>query len=278
MKNSIIIILFILSLATPCFALSVGGPDMTVPEQSKFLKDQAIKKALDRLEYNMNIKASVDADIIFKRKLTSSPADVLDAELDGHNFMLKFSSSFHDVVEPYIKVGTSNLKVTWDQHSSSVKVETDPGFAWGAGVKAKLWGNDYGTKLTLDLQYRNISLDFEKATIGSATASTNGENFEVKELQTSLLLSKKYIKPIGASDFYVVPYAGLTFSSLDVDVYFTNLNNGGLYSTYDASDENVFGFVLGCDVMPFYLSYYLLNFELRLINETAFTLGGTLKF
>lgn len=278
MKNSIIIILFILSLATPCFALSIGGPDITVPEQSKFLKDQAIKKALDRLEYNMNIKASVDADIIFKRKLTSSPADVLDAELDGHNFMLKFSSSFHDVVEPYIKVGTSNLKVTWDQHSSSVKVETDPGFAWGAGVKAKLWGNDYGTKLTLDLQYRNISLDFEKATIGSATASTNGENFEVKELQTSLLLSKKYIKPIGASDFYVVPYAGLTFSSLDVDVYFTNLNNGGLYSTYDASDENVFGFVLGCDIMPFYLSYYLLNFELRLMNETALTLGGTLKF
>jgi len=168
-----VVILFILGLAMPSFAMSVGGPDITVPEQSKFLKDQAIKKALDRLEYNMNIKASVDADIIFERELTSSPADVTNAELDGHNFMLKFSNSFYDVVEPYIKVGTSNLKVTWDQHNSSVKVETDPGFVWGAGVKAKLWGDDYGTKLTLDLQYRNINLDFEKATIGSATAATN---------------------------------------------------------------------------------------------------------
>lgn len=278
MKRYTIVVLFLLSLAVPSFAMSVGGPDMTVPEQSKFLKGQAIKKALDRLEYNMNIKASVDADIILDRELSSSPADVADAELDGHNFMLKFSSSFHDVVEPYIKVGTSNLKVTWDQHNSSVKIETDPGFVWGAGVKAKLWGNEYGTKLTLDLQYRNISLDFEKASIGSATAATNNENFNVKELQTSLLLSKKYITPIGASDFYVVPYTGLTYSSLDVDVYFTNLGDGALYSTYNASDENIFGFVVGCDIMPFYLSYYLLNFELRLINETALTLGGTLKF
>ena len=273
-----VVILFILGLAMPSFAMSVGGPDMTVPEQSKFLKDQAIKKALDRLEYNMNIEASVDADIIFKRELTSAPADTTEAELDGHNFMLKFSSSFHDVVEPYIKVGTSNLKVNWNQHNKSIEVETDPGFAWGAGVKAKLWGNDYGTKLTLDLQYRNISLGFEKATISGSTASTSSENFNIKDWQTSLLLSKKYIAPIGANDFYVVPYTGLTYSALEADVNFTDATNGLLYSTYDASDENIFGFVLGCDIMPFYLSHYLLNFELRLINETAFTLGGTLKF
>ena len=274
MKKLIVVILFILSLATPCLAMSVGGPDMTVPEESKFLKDQAIKKALDRLEYNMNIKASVDADIIFKRELTSAPADTTEAEIEGHNFMV----SFHDVIEPYIKVGTSNLRVNWTQHGESIEVETDPGFVWGAGVKAKVWGNDYGTKLTLDFQYRNITLDFEKATIGGSTAGTNSDNFDIKDWQTSLLLSKKYIKPIGASDFYVVPYTGLTYSSLEADVNFTDATNGLLYSTYDASDENVFGFVLGCDVMPFYLSHYLLNLELRLINETALTLGGTLKF
>ncbi len=275
----LLLILFIFGLTTPLFAVSVGGPDMTIPEASLYLKELEVKKTLDRLEYNMNIKASLDAEIIAERELTSSPADVSSAELDGHNFMVKFSSNFYNVVEPYVKVGTSNLTVKWDQYGRNVKVETDPGFVWGAGVKAKLWGQkDYGVKLTLDLQYRDIDLDFDKAKIGGSSASTRNENFRIKEWQTSLLVSKRFMVPIGTKDYFIVPYTGLSFSSLDANVYFTNVASGSLYSTYNASDENVFGFVLGCDIMPFYLSYYLLNFEMRLINETAFTLGGTIKF
>ena len=279
--KKIITILFILSFAMPSLAATVGGPEISIPEGSLFLKKEAVNKALDRHEYNMNIKTSLDVEVITKRELASAPADVSSAELEGHNVMLKFSNNFYDVVEPYIKIGSSNLEVTWDQHSNNVKVETDPGFVWALGVKAKMWEfKNCGVKLTLDAQYMNIDLDVDKAKVGGSTtiAAAKDETFGINDLQVSLLASKKYIIPMGINDCYMVPYAGITFSSLDVDVSFTQSASGILYSTYNASDENPFGIVLGCDIMPFFLSYYLLNFELRLINETAFSLGGTIKF
>ncbi len=279
--KKIIVILFILSFAAPCFASTVGSPEISIPEESLYLKNSAVNKTLDRYEYNTDIKGALEIEVVTKKKLTSAPADTTDAELKGQSYMFKFSNNFYNSFEPYIKVGTSNLEVKWKQHNNDIRVETDHGFTWGAGVKAKLWEfKDYGVKLTLDLQYRNLDIDVDEATIGgsTATAAAINKKFEIKEWQTSLLASKKFIVPIGKNDYYLVPYTGLTFSSMDVDVYFTQSTTGALYSTYNASDDKIFGMVLGCDIMPFFLSYYLLNFELRLINETAITLGGTVKF
>jgi len=281
--KKIIAILFILNFAAPSFAVTIGGPDLSVPEESMLLKEKAIKRTLDRLEYKADIRAGIDVEIITDRNLTSSPADDSNMELEGKSSMLRLSNNLHNVFEPYVKVGTSNFEVKWRQYGKDVEVETDYSFVWGAGIKATiLEQKDYGIKLTLDTQYRNINLGFDDTRVDGSTAATQNETFEIKELQIGLLASKKFILPIGGSDFYIVPYTGATFSSLDVDVSFEDPVPGGppyvLYSTYDATDENIFGIVLGCDIMPFSLSYYLLNFELRLINETAFSLGGTIKF
>lgn len=280
--KKIAVTLFILSLILPSLAVAatVGGPEIDVPEESLFLKEEAVKRTLDRYEYNMRIKASLEIEVITKRELTSS-SEVTDAELKGQYWMLKISNNFYDIVEPYIKVGTSNLEIKWDQNNNNVKVEPNNGFIWGIGAKAKLLeSKDYGIKLTLDAQYRNFNADIDIAKLGGSTsvASPIDETFDIKEWQISLLTSKKIIVPIGRSDYYIIPYGGITFLSSEVDVKFTQSTSGLLYSTYDASDENMVGLVLGCNIMPFFLSYYLLNFELRLINETAFTLGGTIKF
>lgn len=277
MKN-LIVVLFILSIAVPSFAATVGSPEITIPEQSLFLKQEVVNKALDRTEFNMNIKASMEIEFIIKRELASAD-DVSEVELEGSSIMFKFSNNFYDIIEPYIKIGSSSFKVEWDQNGNDIKIETDPGFIWGMGVKAKLWEfKDYGVKLTLDAQCRDIDLDVDDTKVGGATVTSSDKTFSVKEWQTTLLASKKYIFPMGANDYYVVPYGGITYSFLDVDASFTPSGTGALYSTYNASDENVFGIVLGCDIMPFFLSYYLLNFELRLMNETAISLGGTIKF
>lgn len=277
--KQLIAIIFLLAFATPLFAATVGGPEMDVPEESLFLKEEAIKRALDRYEYNMNIKASLEMEFITERKLTSS-SEVTDAELKGQYYMLKISNNFYNIVEPYVKVGTSNLEIKWDQNGNNVKVEPSGGFLWGIGAKAKLLGsNDYGVKLTLDAQYRKFKGDIDTAKLGgSSITSRLDETFDIKEWQISLLTSKKIIVPIGRNDYYLIPYGGVTFLSSEIDVKFTQSTTGLLYSAYDANDENMVGLVLGCDIMPFLLSYYLLNFELRLINETAFTLGGTIKF
>jgi len=52
----------------------------------------------------------------------------------------------------------------------------------------------------------------------------------------------------------------------------------GNYSTYKANNKDLIGIVLGCDILPSLSSWYLFSFELRLINETALSLSGTMKF
>ena len=83
---------------------------------------------------------------------------------------------------------------------------------------------------------------------------------------------------MGMQDCYTVPYMGLTYSDSDVNVHFTQSTSGLLYSTYNAGDKSPIGLVFGCDIIPSLSSWYLYSFELRLINEIAFTLSGTMKF
>lgn len=277
--KSIIISLFILFVfSAQGLAATVGSPEITLPDQSSYFKKDAIDKEFNRYEYNINVKASLDIEIVTERKLESADADTPSAELEGQTYMLKFSNNFYNLVEPYIKIGSSNLDLKWDQYGRSVKVETGPGFVWGVGAKVKLYEfEDMGIKLTLDGQYRDTELDIDKIKLAGAVPSTKDENFEIDEWQVSLLGSKKFILPFGNTDYYLVSYGGITYSSSTVDVKFTD-SIGILYSTFDANDRNEFGIVLGCDIMPFYTSCYLLNVELRLINETALSLGGTVKF
>ncbi|MBU0758887.1 MAG: outer membrane beta-barrel protein [Candidatus Omnitrophica bacterium] len=267
-------ICLVLTITTPCLAATVGGPDISIPEGSMCLKDKTVKQTLDRYDYNMNIKAGLDTEFITSRKLNTS-SEVTNAKIEGQNVVFKLSTNFGDLFEPYIKVGTCNLKLKWNQSGNGVTVETEPGLVWGGGAKIKVWESDrYKIKLTLDAQYRKIDAGVDRISVSSA----QDDNFEIGEMQISLLASKKYVFPLGLRDYYIVPYGGLTYYRTDVDVSFTQSTTGSLYSTYNASDKREIGIVMGLDIMPSLLSWYLFNFEMRLVNETAFTLGGTLKF
>ncbi|MDP6685482.1 MAG: hypothetical protein QGI05_00860, partial [Candidatus Omnitrophota bacterium] len=264
-----------------CFAATVGGPDMSIPEHSLFIKTKAVNDTLDRYEYNMNVKATFDVEIMVNRDLESAEADTPTAELKGQAYMVKIANNFFDTFEPYVQVGSSVFEAEWDQYGRDVRIESSPGFTWGVGFKLKMFESaDYGVKLTLDAKYRDADLSIDKAKLrGSVSrASSKEEVFKIEEWQVSILASKRGILPIGVNDYYVVPYAGVTYSSTIVDARFIQGTHGILYSTFDANDENPLGVVLGCDIMPFFLSHYLWNIELRLVNETAFSLGGTIKF
>ena len=50
------------------------------------------------------------------------------------------------------------------------------------------------------------------------------------------------------------------------------------WTLYDANNDSMFGFFLGCDIMPTLSSSFIYSIEVRLINEMALTLGGAMKF
>ena len=274
MKRCLFVLFVLILPSVPCLAATVGGPDISIPEGSLYSRQKAIDDTLDRYEYNLNIKSGIDLEFITSRKLNTS-SELTNAKIEGQNVILKLSTNFNNLIEPYIKIGTCNLEVKWDQYGDRVTVETEPGLVWGGGAKLRLWESErYKIKLTLDGQYRKTDVEVDRISLDSAV----DENFEIDELQVSLLASKKYVLPIGLMDYYMIPYGGLTYYRTDVDVSFTQSATGLLYSTYNANDKRELGVVLGIDVMPSLLSWYLINFEMRLVNETAFTLGGTIKF
>ena len=280
-KYTVIAAILLLFFASVSFAMTVGGQaELSVPEASFFSKARAVEDTLDSYESSMDIKTGFDVEFVAKKRLRTT-ADDTKAKIEGQNANLKLSMNYSNVLEPYIKIGTSNLRVKWEQRGQDVIVEAKPGIVFGGGLKAKLWEfASTGIKLTLDGQYKDTQLDFDKAKIGGSTsaASATSETFNIKEWQISLLASKKFIFPMGMQDCYAVPYMGVTYSDSDVIVEFTQSTSGGLYSTYNANNKDRTGLVFGCDIIPSLLSWYLFSVELRLINETAFTVSGTMKF
>ncbi len=284
-KRYLVILSIVISIccvtAKYSFALTVGGQaEMSAPEASFFSKEEAVRYVLDSYESGFNMKAGFDIEFISKKELATSSEDT-KAKIEGQNINAKFSMNYSNVIEPYVKIGTSNLRVKWQQNGHNIAVDAKPGLVLGGGVKAKLYEfASAGIKLTLDGQYKDTNLDFDTAKIdgSSSTASATNETFNIKEWQISLLASKKFIFPMGMQDCYTVPYIGLTYSDSDVDVHFTQRGTGLLYSTYNAGNKNTIGLVFGCDIIPSLSSWYLYSFELRLINEIAFSLSGTMKF
>ena len=281
-KNIIIAIILSLFFASVSFAATVGGQaDISVPEASFLSKARAVGETLDSYESDVKMKAGFDVEFISKKELQVASPDDTNARIEGQNADFKFSMNYSNVLEPYVKIGTSNLRVKWEQHGQNIVVDAAPGLVLGGGLKAKLWEfASTGIKLTLDGQYKDTQLDFDTAKIDGSTSAAfaTNETFDIREWQVSLLASKKFIFPLGTEDCYTVPYMGVTYSDSDVNVEFTQSTTGQLYSTYHGSNKDPIGVFIGCDIIPSLSSWYLLSFELRLINETAFSLSGTMKF
>lgn len=278
--KAIIISIFIFCVIPNVFAATVGNSLNTdVPSRSAVLRQDAVEDALDEYEQSVIIKASVDAEIVFDKELDSS-LELTSAELEGQWNMFKLGMTIFNRIEPYVKVGSSNLQTSWKLDGGKIEVEAESGFAIGGGVKAVLLDLDeYGICVTLDGQYRVTEPDVDKITIGSVNKIDKGADFKVEEWQAALLLSKKYEIPLRWQSIFVVPYIGATFSESIVDVRFTDpVNPTADYTLYKAGNDTKCGFVTGVDILPSLLSPFSYNIELRLANETALSLGGTMKF
>ncbi len=279
---SLLTLCAIFIIETPGFAATVGNPlDLDIPSQSAILRQQAIDETMDEYEETVKIKAALDLEFVFDKELNTNP-DWTGAEMEGQWFMFKLGTTIFNRVEPYIKLGTSDLQVKWKRGSVvEIEVEADSGFAWGAGVKGVIWDFEdfWDIRLTGDIQYRTTEPDASEISLGGNSIVDTGADFKVDEWQAALVLSKKFELPLKWQNIYIVPYTGLTISDSNVDVKFTDPDNPAAdYTLFDANNESIYGFILGCDIMPSLRDSFIYSIELRLINELALTLGGAMKF
>jgi len=260
------------------FAATVGNPfDLDVPQRSAILRQEVVEDSLDEYEQAFKLKASFDAELLFDKDLHVNP-DLSAAEMKGQWYMLKLGMTILNRVEPYIKVGTSNLEVKWRQGAQDMEVDADYGFAWGGGLKAnilELWG----VRLTIDGQYRTTEPDINAITINSAGINDKGPVFKIDEWQAGLFLSKKFEIPLKFQSIFLVPYAGAVYSDSNVDVSFKDPGNTGAdYTLFEANNKNLCGAVIGCDIVPSLNDAFIYSIELRLADEVALSLGSTMKF
>jgi len=263
------------------FAATVGNAlDLDLPQASAMLRQDIVENTLDECEQAVKIKGSFDWEFVFDKDLHVN-SDLRGAEMEGQWHMVKLGMTILNKVEPYVKVGTSNLEARWKQgvgDGQEIVVDADSGFAWGGGLKVNIL-EFWGIRLTGDAQYRTTDPDVKEATVNSISAGDSAAKFEVEEQQASLLLSKKFEIPLKLQSIYVVPYAGVTYADSNVDVSFTNAASPSSdYSLFDANNKKLYGFVFGLDIMPRLNSAFIYSLELRLVDEVALSLGGTMKF
>ncbi len=262
------------------FAATVGNAlDLDLPQRSAVLRQEIVKDTLDEYEQAVKIKGSFDIEFVFDKDLHVNP-DLTKAEIKGQWYMAKFGMTILNRVEPYIKIGTSTLETRWKQSGTTeIEVGADNGFAWGGGLKANIVEFPSGVRLTGDWQYRTTEPDVNEITVNGIAVNDAGATFKVDEWQVSLLLSKKFEIPLKLQNIYIVPYTGISYADSNVDVSFRNANSPTVdYSLFDANNKKLYGFVLGCDIVPSLSSSFIYSIELRLVDETALSLGGAMKF
>jgi len=277
--------IYIFNISGISYAATVGNPlDLDVPKRSALLREEAIGEALDEYEQVVKIKASLDLEMVFSKDLDSS-TEIEKAEIEGQWAMAKFGITLFNRIEPYVKLGISNLEAKWKQNSThDIRVQTDSGLAWGVGIKGIIWefDNFWDIRITGDAQYRTTEPDVNETSANSVGISDTGADFKIEEWQASILLSKKFELPLKLQSVYIVPYTGMTICDSIVDIKFRDANETGAYTTdyniFEANNDSIYGFVLGCDILPTLTSSFMYSMELRLLDETALTLGGTMKF
>lgn len=288
MKNPYILLLAIITITSifliidRSYGATVGNPlDLDIPPKSSILRQEAVDEALDEYEEVVKIKAALDLEFVFDKDLHST-SEVTKAEVKGQWFMAKLGVDIFNRVEPYVKFGLSDLEAKWRQNNTDdIDVQADKGFAWGLGIKGIILElEEMGLRLTADAQYRITEPGVYEITRAGNSVIDSGADFKVEEWQAALVLSKKFELPLRwQNSIYIVPYTGLTVSESTVDVKFTDPAAHGLdLNIFEANNKSLYGFLIGCDIMPSLTSSFIYSVELRLASEIALTLGGAMKF
>lgn len=290
MKKTILVGLLMVALSLPSIggAATVGNIAETQGALGKFSLGLEYDGVFDR---DMDWKSGSLTVTALGVTVTEDLGDSLeDMEIDSNRIFLKGTLGLHPNVDMFVKLGMASAN--WEAKGfpdEKFEFEDDWDFAWGVGVKVKLFETPGGLRFLGDAQYLSYKVDgdfkidgkdFDQGILEelrsmdpTATFSSDSE-VEIEEWQVALYVNQTF------GNFS--PYAGVKYSDFEADSELKG--SGQLFVTPyslklkgDAEADDNFGIFLGTDiyVIPNLLS---INIEARFIDETAGTFGLTYRF
>jgi len=248
------------------FAETVGNSiDINIPAGKGVYSSQ--------LSDFITLNAGFDAEFLTERKFKYDSTYTTKApELAGNYYMARVSSTLFNRVQPYVKFGYSDLEMSWQDANGNVKVDADPAFAWGVGLKAYLWEFEgMGLKIFSTGSYRATEPSKVKINTDGVTGSVTSKKFQVYEKQATLGMSKEIKLAYNAS---LVPYAGVAWSDTTARVRVTQ--NSNVMNSGAKEPKDNLGVFFGTEFL--FMDNFSLNLEARLIDQTAISTGFTALF
>ncbi len=191
----------------------------------------------------------------------------------GANAGARFSYGIFDVLDVYLKLGTANYDFNGDVYVGDLKkveenISARNAFLYGAGLKSA-YEFKCGWIVGCDLQYLTSAGDiYFRATSTSSGAVTAAKynDCRIQEWNTAFYIAKKIAR--------FIPYLGARYSDMRLDqakptdpkrwndLVFVSKYNVGVFTGIDWDLAKNFK----------------LNLEVRFVDETAASVGGTYRF
>lgn len=262
MKKSI----FFLSLLSFCQLLSapVGNPSFPrLIEEGFFIPNTS----------PVNLRVGYEGDFVGDARLEQfdgSCGRVDDYDQESNCGVVTLN--IFNRIDFYSLFGSSRSNANWrftnEQIAHRVEVETLYDFIWGVGTRGVLYGTET-ISLGLGGRYEQVHYDNLWMTVDGMVERTPHSFLHWRAWQLDLDFSYKI-------DLFS-PYIGLKYSNVRATVSRSSVpiaNNGA--GTNQFRNRNPVGLVIGCTLSSG--KYFMLNVEGRLIDESAVTISGDLKF
>lgn len=260
------VVLATLFLAAAGFCATTGNPnDIQTPHGPGLLNMEA-----SGMGY---LKLGGDVEFVFSKDIKGG-SGAADAEMQGNWYLGKISYNIANRLDVFCVLGASELELTWTQ-GPEVKIDGDTAFAWGIGGKLFVYEfPDWGIRLHVNGLYRATDPDVHSAHVAGSdvTSGATDKKFEVGEWQIGGTISKEF-KVSDSPEVVLVPYFGVRYSDSDVKGKFTYGTTE--YTVGSAENDTKVGIEVGGDLLIG--NNFSINVEGRFIDETALSLGATIR-
>jgi hypothetical protein len=221
-----------------------------------------------------NFRLGYEGNFVSDRKLKQ--------EIDSDKRINKFSHflnsgtctlTFLDRLDVFATYGKGYIKANWikeenENEFSYIEIETKDKIAWSVGTKIIFfeWGD---TSLSAGGSYSYTEPNLSWYSIGPETFKSVDNKIKYDQLQATLGISHKI------DMFY--PYIAAKYSKAKAELNIKDVSIGDSGSNFlKMESKDLFGLVLGCSFSS--EKYFMLNLEVSMIDEQAFSVSCDFKF